>query len=114
MISPEQNLNSISDAERALALSRFRILQPCLEDQVPLTQVAKQQGIPLRTAQRWLMRYRRHGLSGLCRKEHSGRGKCRISAELQQIIEGFALLKPPLSVATVHRRSLRRSPRLSY
>jgi putative transposase len=98
-------LDSVPEAERARALERFRILQPFLEEDVPLTQVARQHGLALRTAQHWVMRYRQHGLSGLCRKEYVGKGQHRLSSELQQAIEGLALQKPPLSVAAVHLKA---------
>jgi putative transposase len=49
------------------AMDRFVALRPALEDGVPLTRAAADAGIPLRTAQRWLTRYRRHGLAGLAR-----------------------------------------------
>lgn len=45
-----------------------------------------------------------HGLIGLCRKEYAGKGKRPLSGELQQAIEGLALQKPALSVATMHRK----------
>src|SRR5579863_933667 len=112
MIQPEQFLNCIPDAERARALERFHILRPFLEDDVSLTQVAKQHDIPLRTAQHWVMRYREQGLSGLCRKEYAGKGKRRLSPELQKLVEGFALQKPPLSVAAVHRKIIAAAAKL--
>jgi len=86
-------------------MDRFRILLPFLEEDVPLTQVAKQHGLALRTAQRWVMQYRQHGLAGLCRKEYAGKGKHRLSVDLQQVIEGLALQKPKLSVAAVRRQA---------
>jgi len=99
-------LNSIPDVERTSAIDRFRLLQPFLEDNVPLKQVAAQHGIPLRTAQRWIMKYRTHGLVGLCRKEYAGKGKRRLSHDLQQAIEGMALQKPHTSAAMVHRKAV--------
>ncbi|MGH3338889.1 MAG: helix-turn-helix domain-containing protein, partial [Propionibacteriaceae bacterium] len=38
---------------------------------MPLARVAREQGIPLRTAERWLHQYRQHGLPGLVRKVHT-------------------------------------------
>jgi putative transposase len=97
-------VNSVREAERARAMDRFRILQPFLEEDVPLTQVARQQGLAIRTAQRWVVLYRRHGLAGLCRKEYAGKGQHRLPSDFQKVIEGLALQKPPLSVAAVHRK----------
>jgi putative transposase len=55
-------LAALPAAERTRALERYRILQPCVEHAVPLTHVAHQQGLPLRTVERWLARYRRESL----------------------------------------------------
>ena len=48
-------------------MSGWIALRACgriLEDGIPLTQLAQQQGIPLRTACRWIELYRRLGLVG--------------------------------------------------
>ena len=70
-----RSLATLSPEERSRALERYRILQPCTEDGVPLTHVARYQGIPLRTLQLWLAQYRRHGLAGLARRPRRDRGQ---------------------------------------
>jgi putative transposase len=105
MLPPASLLDGFSDTERARALERFRILQPYLEEDVPLVQIVKEHGLALRTVRRWVRQYRQNGLSGLCRKAHSGKGKSRMSTELRQAIEGLALKKPALSVATIYRQT---------
>jgi putative transposase len=50
-------LAALSPQERTRALERYRMLQPCVEHDVPLTHVARHHGIPLRTAQCWLAQY---------------------------------------------------------
>lgn len=97
-------LSGLSETERALAFERFELLRPSLEGEVPLTRVARDRGIPLRTARRWAGQYRREGLVGLVRKGRSDRGKRHLSDTLRQAIEGFALRKPPLSAASIHRQ----------
>jgi hypothetical protein len=42
---------------------------------VPLARVARDHGVVLRTAQRWLCRYRAHGLAGLFRAPRADRGR---------------------------------------
>ncbi len=79
------------------------MLRPCLEDGVPLAQVARQHGLQLRRLQRWLRAYRRQGLAGLARKPYPDRGHRLLSAGLEQLIEGLALRRPRLSCAAVHR-----------
>src|SRR5712691_11166638 len=98
-------LAALPPQERSRALERYRMLQPCVEHNVPLTHVARHHGMPLRTAQRWLAQYRCHGLAGLARRERSDRGLPHgLPPELTQTIEGLALRKPPPPVALVHRQ----------
>lgn len=98
-------LTTLTDAERARALDRFRLLQPCVEDGVPLAPLARQHGMALRTAQRWLQRYRQHGLAGLVRQTRADRGHHqRFTPELAQLIEGLALRRPLPTAAYVHRQ----------
>jgi putative transposase len=94
----------MSDAERALALARLKLLRPFLDGGVPLTTLAKENGIPIRTARRWVTRYRTEGLAGLARKARSNNDRERIPTSLKQLIEGLALQKPRLSAAAVHRK----------
>ena len=98
-------LTSLTEEERTRALDRFRMLCPFLEQGVPLTTVAKENGVALRTLWRWVERYRHGGLAALGRKAHSDRRKQRLSPLLQQVIEGFALQKPRLSCAAIHRKA---------
>ncbi|MGW4720968.1 helix-turn-helix domain-containing protein [Nocardia sp. NPDC004260] len=58
-------LTGLTDTDRRQAMNRFEVLRPHLEDDVPLTSAAAAAGVPLRTAQRWLHRYRTGGLAGL-------------------------------------------------
>jgi putative transposase len=105
-------LTGLSEAERTLAFERFELLRPCLEEGVPLVRVARDRGLALRTAQRWASQYRREGLAGLARKGRSDRGKRHLSDTLRQGIEGFALKKPPLSAASIHRQAVLLAERL--
>src|SRR5438876_6226903 len=73
--APESpGLAALSESARQFALDRFGLLRPCLEDGVPLAHVARQHGLHLRSLQRWLRAYRRHGLAGLARKPYPERG----------------------------------------
>jgi putative transposase len=101
-------LASLSESARTIALERFRILQPHLEQERFLTQVARDAGVPYRTAQRWVMHYRKYGLIGLTRGERGDSGGRRaLSPTLQEVVEALALQKPPLSIAAVHRQIAR-------
>lgn len=56
-------------------MARFEVLKAHLHDSVPLARAAAEAGVPLRTVQRWLARYRAAGLAGLARKARSDRGR---------------------------------------
>src|SRR3954470_2247177 len=101
--SAPASLSGLTDEARSRALARFQIIRPFLEDGVPLTQVAREQGLVLRTARRWVDRYRREGLAGLARKERGDKDKRKLAAPLRQLIEGLALRKPRMPTATIHR-----------
>jgi putative transposase len=92
-------LTALTEEERAVALDRFRRLRPHLEDGLPLARLARAEGIPLRTARRWVHRYRDHGLAGLARVPRADRGTRTFPADLIHLIEGLALRTPALSAA---------------
>jgi putative transposase len=86
---------------------------PHLEEHQSLQSVARAAGIPYRTAQRWVARYRRFGLAALSRKKREDRGGRRaLSTKLREIIEGLALQKPPLPIAALYRQVVRFSQNL--
>lgn len=94
----------LSSAQRDEAMNRFCILKPHLENSVSLTDVAKNAGVSLRTAERWLARYKKDGLAGLARKVRSDEGSHKISTEITKIVEGMALQKPRPSIVSIHRK----------
>jgi putative transposase len=96
-------LTALSEAERALALSRFNVIRPHIEDNTSVALVARQHGISTETARKWVASYRESGLAGLVRKRRSDRFRRRMSSELLSVIEGLALKRPPLSAAAIHR-----------
>lgn len=96
-------LGELAEPQRAAALARFKLLQPHLEDGIPLVQVAAAAGVPVRTAQRWLARYRADDLTGLARQPRRDRGRRRLPEQLQLLIEGLALRRPAPTIAAVHR-----------
>ncbi len=90
--------------DRTEAMARFTVLRPHLEDDVPLSRAAEAAGVPVRTARRWLARFRQDGLAGLARMERIDRGRHRLPEELVRTVEGMALARPPPSAAAIHRR----------
>lgn len=103
----EQNTESVlaafTEEERQEAMVRFAVLRPHLNDSVPLSEAARDAGIPLRSVQRWLSRYRAAGLVGLVRAKRTDTGNRKLPTQLVELIEGMALRKPRPSIAAIHR-----------
>jgi putative transposase len=103
--APDQaTLVSLGEAGRTEAHRRWLVLRAHLQDGVPLSRVAAQSGIPHRTLQRWLARYRADGLAGLGRAARADRGRSRFPEPLRLLVEGLALRTPVPSAAQVHRQ----------
>src|SRR5262249_15792333 len=68
--------------------------------------IVEEKGLNLRTIRRWVHRYRKMGLAGLCRKVRADKNGRRMSQDLKKIVEGFALQKPRRSAATIHRKAV--------
>jgi len=96
-------LATCTEAQRQQAMARFAILRPHLNEGVLLSEAARDAGVPLRSVQRWLARYRAAGLVGLIRAPRSDTGNRKLPGELVEVIEGMALRKPRPSVAAIHR-----------
>lgn len=97
-------LSEMPEGVRQRAFDRYQKLRPHLEQNTPLACVAKEASLPLRTAQRWVSRYRRFGLAGLAHAGRADRGKRRrLSDELLQFAEGLALQRPPLGPSAIYR-----------
>ena len=104
-LTPSFGTSGLTEEQRSLALARFHILRPFLEEGVPLASIAQQHDLNLRTVRRWAKSYRQHGLAGLCRPARADKSKRRMSPTLQHCIEGFALRQPRLTAAAVHRQA---------
>jgi putative transposase len=100
-----ETLAHLSDTVRTAALERFHLIRPFLEEGVPLPTLARQHGLSLRTARRWVQRYRTGGLGALGRQSRADKGARRVlPPSLVQLVEALALQTPTPSVATIHRK----------
>lgn len=82
---------------------RWGLLRLNVEDEIPLTEIARTSGIGLRTLQRWKANFHAHGYAGLARDPRSDQGTRRLDHVLVKQIEDLGLAKPRASVATIHR-----------
>jgi putative transposase len=101
---PTASFSTLTEEGQAQAMARFAVLRSHLEGDVPLAHAADAASVPLRTAQRWLARYRRDGLAGLARPRRSDAGARHSPDDLVTVIEGMGLKRPRLSAAAIHRR----------
>ena len=100
-----QDLSGMSEEVRELAMSRFRLIQPHLEEGHSLNLVAANANLSFRTAQRWVSQYRKFGLVALVRKSREDRGGRRVvSPKIKAAIEGLALERPPLPIRSISRQ----------
>ena len=62
-----QALADMSDVERKLALERYKLLEPHLQNGRELRSVSKDSDVSFRTLQRWVAGYKREGVVLLIR-----------------------------------------------
>jgi len=96
-------LSALTDQERAQAVARFEIVRPFFHEHIPLTQMARQHRLPLRTLTRWVQRYRAEGLAGLVRKRRRDHGHHRLLPPCCSASKAWRSRRPPLSVRAIHR-----------
>ena len=53
---------ALPEDKRREAMARLAVLRPTFEEEVPPVRAAAEAGVPIRTAQRWLARYRKYGM----------------------------------------------------
>lgn len=85
------------------ALARWRILRLHIEDAIPLTTLARDTGVGLRTLHRWKKNYLAGGIDSPRPVTRTDQGQRRTSPELVSFIEGLALTRPRPSIAVMQR-----------
>jgi transposase-like protein len=87
------------------ALARFRLLQPHLEQDIPLARIAAESGIAERTLHRWLAAWRTHGIGGLEQARRSDGGTARrLAPEIEALVRSLATRRPRPTAAAIHRK----------
>lgn len=96
------------------ALARWRILRLHVEDAIPLTTLARETNVGVRTLQRWKRLYLDGGIDALHDEPRSDRGTRRTQQELITLVERLALTRPRPSIATLHRLACAEAGRNSF
>ncbi|MCB9092563.1 MAG: DDE-type integrase/transposase/recombinase [Halobacteriovoraceae bacterium] len=99
-----KSLLQMSDQERAAAEQKYKMIAPFLNKTSSLKKISEKSGVPIRTLNLWLKKYREGGLKGLARKTRDDKGIFKIyDEELQKRIEGIYFKNPELSSASIHK-----------
>lgn len=85
-----------------------------VEDDIPLTELARETGTALRTLQRWYHRYRTGGMAALEPRPRKDALSRRTPEELVVFVERIALTRLRPSIATLHRLTVTEAARLDY
>src|SRR5918999_510634 len=89
-----RSLVASTETQRAQALEHFHLIRPFLEGGVPLTHIAVEHRLSVRTLRRWVQQYRSHGLAGLIRATR----KNKVSGlQYCNSWSGSRVMSPPLS-----------------
>jgi putative transposase len=86
-------------------LSKYLIIKPYLEQESNLSAISTNNGVAIRTLQRWVVQYKKEGLQNLGRKNRSDIGKYRkITNKTKGIIEALFLYKQNITIANITRK----------
>jgi len=105
---PAPLLSELTEAERELAMERYRFIAPLLEQDQPSAaeweEAAKQAQSSIKTLRRWVRTFQEKGVIGLARQRRKDAGERRsVSADLKCRIEAYYLENSARSMATVCR-----------
>ena len=93
---------------------KYRLILPILEREVSIVRVSQSEGIPVLTLSCWVKRFSEKGLCGPRRAKRKDSGSSRIlTPELTELIKGFALQKPLLTISAIHRKVVLLGQRLN-
>jgi len=90
--------------EDDIALKKYALIAPCIEDGVSQTDRALEIGISRRNLCRLIQRFESGGIEALRRKERADKGRARVSVNTLTFIKGKILSNPKLSFATIQRQ----------
>ena len=94
----------MSDQERDAAEQKYTMIAPFLNKTSSLKKISEKSGVPIRTLNLWLKKYREGGLKGLARKTRGDKGIPKVyDEEMQKRIEGIYFKNPELSSASIHK-----------
>lgn len=100
----KQTLTSFSEQQRIDAMKKYKIIEPYLNKQETIKEIAIKNKVSTRTLYRWVQKYEHDGLVGLIRKIRTDFEQIRVSEEVRQKIEEFVLRHKKISTKTLSRK----------
>ena len=100
----KQTLTNFSEQQRIDAMKKYKIIEPYLNKQETIKEIAIKNKVPTRTLYRWVQKYEHDGLVGLIRKTRTDFEQIRVSEEVRQKIEEFVLRYKKISTKTLSRK----------
>jgi putative transposase len=98
------NLTELTDEERKHAFSKYKIIEPYINNQETLKLIARRNNIPRRTLSLWVSKFITQGLAGLSRQVRSDKGIGRkLDKSIAEIIEALYLQQPNITSANIYR-----------
>lgn len=81
-----QTLTSFSEQHRIAAMKKYKIIEPYLNKQETIKEIAIKNKVSTRTLYRWVQKYEHDGLVGLIRKTRTDFEQIRISEEVVLVL----------------------------
>lgn len=100
----KQTLTSFSEQQRIDAMKKYKIIEPYLNKQETIKEIAIKNKVPTRTLYRWVQKYEHDGLVGLIRKTRTDFEQIRVSEEVRLKIEEFVLRYKKISTKILSRK----------
>ncbi|MBO0441694.1 Mu transposase C-terminal domain-containing protein [Candidatus Enterococcus ikei] len=97
-------LSYFTDSQRESAEKKYKIIEPNILNDHPLSLISSDTGIPLRTLYRWKEKYNTKGLKGLIRQKRSDLGEIKVENHIKSLIKNSRLSNRRISIATIHRK----------
>ena len=84
---------------------KYQLILPSLNQDVSITELSRTYNIPVRTLRDWKKKFIDLGLPGLdhMKRKDQGTRKC-MSPQMQELIGGFALLRPKLRITAIYQK----------
>lgn len=84
---------------------KYQLILPSLSQDVSITELSRTHNIPVRTLRDWKKKFINLGLPGLdhIKRKDQGTRRC-MSQQMQELIGGFAILKPKLKITAIYQK----------